>query len=79
MTPSASVSIFYIVPSTFPLLSGELQQKTHQIDIGAVVGSTMFNTLCIVGGSAIVCGSMVQLDSRIFYRDGLSYAFRRAE
>lgn len=49
---------------------------THDpVGVGAVVGSTMFNTLCIVGGSAIVCGQMVQLDSRIFYRDGLSYAF----
>lgn len=48
---------------------------THDpVGVGAVVGSTMFNTLCIVGGSAIACGKMVQLDSRIFYRDGLSYA-----
>ena len=35
----------------------------------------MFNTLCIVGGSAIACGKLVALDNRIFYRDGCSYAF----
>ena len=49
---------------------------THDpVGVGAVVGSTMFNTLCIVGGSAIACGHVVPLDGRIFYRDGLSYAF----
>jgi sodium/potassium/calcium exchanger 4 len=45
------------------------------VGVGAVVGSTMFNTLCIVGGSAIACGKLVALDNRIFYRDGCSYAF----
>jgi hypothetical protein len=48
---------------------------THDpVGVGCVVGSAMFNTLCIVGGSAIACGKVVQLDSRIFYRDGFSYA-----
>ena len=31
--------------------------------------STMFNTLCIIGGSAIVAGKIVELDWRIIMRD----------
>eukprot|EP01047_Picozoa_sp_COSAG01_P075928 COSAG01_NODE_13172_length_1625_cov_1.523591_1_plen_147_part_10 len=43
------------------------------VGVGAVVGSTMFNTLCIIGGSAIVSGKISKLDWRIIMRDGTSY------
>ena len=43
------------------------------IGVGAVVGSTMFNTMCIIGGSAIVSGKITKLDWRIIMRDGSTY------
>jgi hypothetical protein len=43
------------------------------VGVGAVVGSTMFNTLCIIGGSAVVSGKISKLDWRIIMRDGTSY------
>ncbi len=43
------------------------------VGVGAVVGSTMFNTLCIIGGSAIVSGKISKLDWRIIMRDGTTY------
>eukprot|EP01043_Picozoa_sp_COSAG02_P000117 COSAG02_NODE_2_length_75708_cov_87.013953_20_plen_457_part_00 len=43
------------------------------IGVGAVVGSTMFNTLCIIGGSAVVSGKISKLDWRIILRDGTTY------
>ena len=43
------------------------------VGVGAVVGSTMFNTLCIIGGSAIVSGKISKLDWRIILRDGTTY------
>ena len=55
---------------------GPLGQKIYideGVGVGAVVGSTMFNTLCIIGGSAIVSGKISKLDWRIVMRDGTSY------
>ena len=48
--------------------------KDAGIGVGTVVGSTMFNTMCIIGGSAIIQpqGSTT-LDWRIVARDGGSY------
>lgn len=43
------------------------------VGVGAVVGSTMFNTLCIIGGSAVVSGKISKLDWRIIMRDGTTY------
>ena len=43
------------------------------VGVGAVVGSTMFNTLVIIGGSAIVSGKISKLDWRIIMRDGTTY------
>jgi Ca2+/Na+ antiporter len=43
------------------------------VGVGAVVGSTMFNTLCIIGGSAVVSGKISKLDWRIILRDGTTY------
>jgi Ca2+/Na+ antiporter len=44
------------------------------VGVGAVVGSTMFNTMCIIGGSAIVsAGTETTLDWRIVMRDGTFY------
>ena len=45
------------------------------VGVGAVVGSTMFNTLNIIGGSAIVSGKITKLDWRIILRDGTTYMF----
>ena len=55
--------------------TGELEiHKDPGLGVGTVIGSTMFNTLCIVGGSAIVSGGMVKLDWRIVLRDAGGYA-----
>jgi Ca2+/H+ antiporter len=48
--------------------------KDPGLGMGTVVGSCMFNTMCIIGGSALVAGSVVQLDWRIVLRDAISYA-----
>ncbi len=47
--------------------------KDPGLGVGTVIGSTMFNTMCIIGGSAIISGKTTQLDWRIVLRDGLSY------
>lgn len=49
--------------------------KDPGLGVGTVIGSTMFNTMCIIGGSAIVSGKTTTLDWRIVARDGTSYAF----
>jgi len=43
------------------------------VGVGAVVGSTMFNTMVIIGGSAIVSAKVSKLDWRIILRDGGTY------
>lgn len=43
------------------------------LGIGTVVGSTMFNTLCIIGGSAIVSSGRTRLDWRTLARDAGGY------
>eukprot|EP01045_Picozoa_sp_COSAG04_P006671 COSAG04_NODE_332_length_16554_cov_392.698590_14_plen_800_part_00 len=56
--------------------AGPLGQKIYideGVGVGAVVGSTMFNTLCIIGGAAIVSGKISKLDWRIIMRDGTMY------
>ena len=46
------------------------------VGLGAVVGSTMFNTLCIIGGSAMVAkGGSHSCDWRCIARDGGTYTF----
>ena len=47
--------------------------KDPGLGVGTVIGSTMFNTMCIIGGSAIISGKTTTLDWRIVARDGMSY------
>ena len=47
--------------------------KDPGLGVGTVIGSTMFNTMCIIGGSAIISGKTTTLDWRIVARDGTSY------
>lgn len=47
--------------------------KDPGLGVGTVVGSTMFNTMVIIGGSAIISGKSTDLDWRIVARDATSY------
>ena len=43
---------------------------THSpVGVGACAGSTMFNTMCIIGGSALIAGKPVSLQWRSIIRD----------
>lgn len=43
---------------------------THSpVGVGACAGSTMFNTMCIIGGSALIAGKPVSLQWRSIVRD----------
>jgi len=47
---------------------------THDpVGVGACAGSTMFNTMCIIGGSALIAGKPVPLQWRSVVRDGGIY------
>ena len=58
-----------------PPVLGQRIYIDEGVGVGAVVGSTMFNTLNIIGGSAIVSGKITKLDWRIIMRDGTTYMF----
>jgi K+-dependent Na+/Ca+ exchanger-like protein len=47
---------------------------THSpVGVGACAGSTMFNTMCIIGGSALIAGKPVPLQWRAVMRDSGIY------
>lgn len=67
---NSTVSACSLVDAHIP---GQQIYIDEGVGVGAVVGSTMFNTLVIIGGSAIVSGKISKLDWRIIMRDGTTY------
>jgi len=59
-------------PELFVSLTGVLSNSP--VGTGTVVGSELFNMLCICGGSALVASSTLHLDWRILAREVIFYA-----
>lgn len=69
----AAVTIFAPSEADVCQVGQACVHKDPGLGVGTVVGSTMFNTMCIIGGSAIISGKTTTLDWRIVARDGCSY------
>ena len=47
---------------------------TSEVGVGTIVGSAVFNVLCIIGVTAIFAGQTLQLDWKPVTRDAIFYA-----